>query len=109
MKSNKIILTLIFIFSLFIYSSCSKPENNNKAKIVVKESDIVKEKLKVEGMTCVGCEVTLEKNISKIKGVVHVRASASKDEAIIEFDSTKTDLHTIAKTIQKSGYVTSNK
>jgi len=38
-----------------------------------------------------------------------VKASHTDKEAIIEFDSTKTDITTITKTIKESGYKPFNK
>ena len=84
--------------------SCANSTKKEPATIVVNESDIITETLGVEGMTCVGCEVTLEKSLSKIKGVVHVKASAKDDQAVIAFDSTKTDLPTIVEKIAEAGY-----
>ena len=89
--------------------SCSSSGSNQKKEIIVKESDIVKKTIGVNGMTCVGCEVTLERNISKIEGVVSVKASHTNNEAVIEFDSTKTDINTITNEIKESGYKPFNK
>ena len=89
-------------------TSCSFDNKSNKV-VTVRESDIIKGIIGVDGMTCVGCEVTLEDNVSKIEGVVSVKASHTESEAIIEFDSTKTDIKTIKETIEKSGYKPFNK
>ena len=107
MKKTLIII-LVIINGSFL-TSCNSSDKKSEKVIVVKESDIVREKIGVNGMTCVGCEVTLEENILKIEGVVSVKASHTKKEAIIEFDSTKTDINTISKTIKESGYRPFNK
>ena len=102
MINKKMITNLLIILSLF-FASCS--QNNEEEKtVIVKKSDIVLKKIGVDGMTCMGCEVTLEHAISKIEGVTHVKASAKNASAEISFDKTKTDLDTISKTIQDSGY-----
>ncbi len=92
------------IINVSIIESCSSSDKKNEKVIVVKESDIVRESIRVNGMTCVGCEVTLEENISKIEGVVSVKASHTEKKATIEFDSTKTEIKTITQTIKESGY-----
>ena len=104
MKIKNILIGLLFITNVSLLASCSSADNKSEEVIFVKESDIVRKSIGVNGMTCVGCEVTLEDNISKINGVVSVKASHTDKEAIIEFDSTKTDLFTITKTIKESGY-----
>ncbi len=104
MKFKNILYVLLIIISTSFLTSCTSSDKKAKKVIVVKESDIVKKNISVNGMTCVGCEVTLEESISKIEGVVSVKASHKENKAIIEFDSTKTDIKTIKKTIKKAGY-----
>lgn len=99
----KNIIFILLISSIFVTISCTLDKKTENV-VVVKSSDIVRKKIGVNGMTCVGCEVTLEKNISTIEGVVSVKASHTEKEAIIEFDGTKTDIITITKAIIKSGY-----
>ena len=101
---KKILIVILVIINGSLITSCDSSNTKSEKVIVVKESDIVRESIGVNGMTCVGCEVTLEENISKIEGVVSVKASHTEKNAIIEFDSTKTDIKTITKTIRESGY-----
>ena len=105
MKNQNIAVVLLTMISFSILSSCLSSNHKKDEKvIVIKASDIVRKSIDVNGMTCVGCEVTLEDNISKIEGVVSVKASHTEKKAIIEFDSTKTDIKTITKAIKASGY-----
>ncbi|MBL1280774.1 MAG: cation transporter [Fluviicola sp.] len=92
------------IVNVSFLTSCSSNDLQSNDVITVKESDIIKESIGVDGMTCVGCEVTLEESIFKITGVVNVKASHTEKEVVIEFDSTKTDIKTITKIIKESGY-----
>ncbi len=101
---KKIILVLLVIINGSLFTSCKPSNKKNEKVIVIKASDIVKESIGVNEMTCVGCEITLEEEISKIEGVVSVKASHSNNNATIEFDSTKTNLLSIAEIIKKSGY-----
>ncbi len=103
MKKTLLIVLISTGLSLTNYT-CSSNDNKSKNEIIVKQSDIEKKCIGVDGMTCVGCEVTLEHSLSKIEGVISVRASASNDEAIIEFDKSKTDVKTITKAIETAGY-----
>ncbi len=103
MKFKIAIAHTIIASCLLVITSCSAPENKNKT-VIIHESDIIRKTIGVKGMTCVGCEVTLETNIAKIPGVVQVKASAANNEAIIEFDSTKIDIATITSIIKDSGY-----
>ncbi len=99
------ILLLLAWLSVCGLSACATSDSPQET-IVVKKSNIVKKCIGVEGMTCVGCEVTLEDNVSKIKGVVKVKASSKDDEATIEYDSTQTDFLSITNAIKEAGYKT---
>lgn len=103
MKSLIYIFLILFSFSQI--ASCNTDKKPQKV-IIVKESNLLKKDLTVKGMTCVGCEITLEEELSKINGVVKVKASHKSDKATIEFDSTKTNIKTIKKAIKKAGYTT---
>ena len=106
---KKILIVILLIINSSLTTSCSLSDKKSEKVIIVKTSDIVRKKIGVDGMNCVGCEITLEESISKIKGVVSVKASHTKKEATIEFDATKTDSITIAKTIKELGYKPFNK
>ena len=106
MKIKNIAIVLLTLINVFILASCNSSNTKSKKVIVVKASDIVQKNIGVNGMTCVGCEVTLEENISKIEGVVSVKASHNENKVSIAFDSTKTTIKTIKKTIKESGYRT---
>ena len=104
MKNKTNIFSVLLISFFLISIACTNTKNQPKQKIIVKASNLVTKNIGVQGMTCVGCEVTLEGSLSKIKGVVKVKASASKDEAVITFDKTKTDELSIIKAIADAGY-----
>jgi copper chaperone CopZ len=103
-KMKNLIYSVLIVNILFTIS-CTSDKKQNKV-IIVKESNIVKKSITVKGMTCVGCEITLEESVSKIEGVVNVKASHKKEKAFIEFDSTKTNIKTIKQSIKKTGYKT---
>ena len=108
MKIKNIFIALSVIIGISLITSCSSGSKDDKV-ITVKASDIVRESIGVNGMTCVGCEVTLEETISNINGVVSVKASHTNSEVIIEFDSTKTDINAITMSIEDLGYEPFNK
>lgn len=98
---NFILLLLLVTISL-MFVACSSDEDNKVEYI--EASNIEKERIPVYGMTCVGCEVTLEKSISKEKGLVSVKASHKKEVVVIEYDKSKTNKEIIKNSIKNSGY-----
>lgn len=62
-------------------------------------------KLGIDGMTCRSCEITIERQFKKIKGVVKVNVNASKKEARVVYDSvTPPSLESLQSVIAKEGY-----
>jgi len=59
----------------------------------------------IEGMTCTGCENTIQEAITKIEGVTSVKASHLDSTAVVSFDSTQTSITVIGDAITEAGYV----
>ncbi len=60
--------------------------------------------LSVSGMTCEGCENTVESTLSDIDGVVSAEASHTKAITNVTYDSTKVTREALAMAINKLGY-----
>lgn len=58
--------------------------------------------LKIEGMTCHHCVMSVRKAVESVKGVNS--ADVSVGSAKIDYDDTKTDKNTIIEAIQRIGY-----
>ncbi len=59
---------------------------------------------KIDGMTCGGCVVHITQEIKQLEGIVHVKTSYEKGNAIVSFDSTAVDVVAIVKAIDETGY-----
>lgn len=65
--------------------------------------------LAVQGMTCVSCEPTVKKALTKLPGVSGVKVSYKTGEAVIEYDPEKVTPEQMIDAINKSGYSASRK
>lgn len=63
-----------------------------------------KERLHVEGMTCVNCENKIEKQLTNTAGVRNVKASFQDATVEVTYDSEKINLGDIQKIIEELGY-----
>ena len=63
-----------------------------------------KRKLKVEGMTCSGCEQKVEEVLQGLKGIRSVDADYKTGKLILEYDVIETALKEIEPKIDDSGY-----
>ena len=95
---------LLSVLSMVVFSLSYGMADASSKTVIVKKSNIVTKTIGVKGMTCVGCEVTLEKSIKKVHGVVAVKASASGKNAVIQYDKTKTDEAKVTQVIKAMGY-----
>lgn len=69
---------------------------------------IVKKKLKIEGMHCTSCAMSIDFDLEDIKGVKSAKTSYTRQECEVEFDEEKVPAELIVQTIQKTGYKASN-
>lgn len=64
----------------------------------------VKYKLLVDGMTCNGCEVKIERKLKQIIGIISVNADYSNNLVTVIFDNSQINLREIQKAIIKLDY-----
>jgi copper chaperone CopZ len=60
--------------------------------------------VKIGGMSCTGCEQTIQKNVGKLEGVKSVKATFTDGKAIVEYFPSLVDTANIRTAITGSGY-----
>ena len=68
------------------------------------ETEKKKAELKVTGMTCATCAVTIEDSLSKLKDVSKASVNFGTDTAHVEFDPAKVSLPDLEKAVKEAGY-----
>jgi copper chaperone CopZ len=103
----KFIVPLFFIFFISL-SGCKTSSGNSSADSAVAADtatlSFIKAEFRVAGMHCTGCENTITTNIKEIEGVKLVEASFKDSNAIVSFDSSKTNEIAILSAIENAGY-----
>jgi copper chaperone CopZ len=110
---SKTFLGIVTVFAILMlsfpyYSGIFYP-NTEKQIIVVDKSDIKTTEFKISGMTCASCEEHVNHEVNKLNGIVISKASYENENAIIEFDKTKTNEAEIEKAINSTGYKVTDK
>lgn len=110
---SKTFLGIVTVFAILMlsfpyYSGIFYP-NTEKQIIVVDKSDIKTTEFKISGMTCASCEENVNREVNKLNGIVISKASYENENAIIEFDKTKTNEAEIEKAINSTGYKVTDK
>lgn len=60
--------------------------------------------IQINDMSCTSCAKTIKKKLKTLKGVNDAKINFASDKAYIDFESKKTSLKKIYKTIKKAGY-----
>lgn len=69
-----------------------------------KDMNLVKKKLKIEGMHCTSCAMSIDMDLEDLEGVISAKTSYTKQETEVEFDSEKVNTEKLVEAIGKSGY-----
>ena len=110
---SKTFLGIITVFAIVMlafpyYSSIFYP-NTAKQIMVVDKADIKTKEFKISGMTCTSCEANVDHEVNKLDGIINSKASFENGNAVIEFDSTKTNETEIESAINATGYTVTAK
>ncbi len=65
---------------------------------------MMKEKLKVKGMHCGSCAMSIDDGLEELDGVKEAKTSYRKQVTEVLFDETRVSLNRIQDTIQALGY-----
>jgi len=68
------------------------------------EPEKKKAELKIAGMHCATCAVTIEESLSKVKDVKSARVNLGTDSARVEYDPAKVRLAELEKAVKDAGY-----
>lgn len=68
----------------------------------------MKQKIKIDGMSCEHCAGKVEKAVSELDGVEKIKVKLKNAEAKIKFDETKIPLEKILETVTELGYEASS-
>jgi copper chaperone CopZ len=100
MKKYRLIVLISLCFGMLIAVSCGghkqeKSTDQGEASLI---------EVKIEGMTCTGCEQTIQRNVGKLEGIKSVKATFTDGRAVIEYFPGTVDTLKIKNAITGSGY-----
>lgn len=65
---------------------------------------LIRKVLQIEGMTCSNCEVIIENALSKIDGIIEIKAKYKSSTVYITYDDNLISLNQIIDHIENIGY-----
>ena len=107
MKKSFFLISIVAIMLFACKAKTSDTATNadiTKTDLVVNPDALIQMDISVDGMTCTGCENTINSGVSEIAGVVEVISSFTDGKTTVKFDSTQTSIDKISEVINGKGY-----
>ncbi len=99
----------IVVFCLFLALGCnnvSTKKGETAGKLLTGENaKTIAVEFAIQGMTCAGCEQTIQSGIASLKGVKQVKANFKDGKAFVEFLPYIADTIQMKEKIVTAGYV----
>ncbi|MCL4476124.1 MAG: cation transporter [Nitrospirae bacterium] len=89
------ILISVFILSCFLFTISNAGSAEGNLKQVT---------LKVEGMTCATCPVTVKVALKRLPGVINTDVSFKEAKAVVGYQEGKVTVEQMIKAIEDAGY-----
>ncbi len=93
---------LMMTFPLYAKVFFPKPKAQAATLTVVDNKQQVK--FIIQGMSCAGCELEINNELSKVNGVIAYKTSYANKSSLVTFDKSKVDVKKIEAAINKTGY-----
>jgi copper chaperone CopZ len=104
---SKLSICFVLVMLLSACSSESRKGSVNESQgsdPVVATENLKTIEFDVEGMTCGGCENSVEKKVTESGGIAEISASHTDRKAYVTFDSLRTSPDRISEAIANAGY-----
>ncbi len=95
-------LTVVFLAVVLILFSCNRNSNKSEKSYLKLQPSVIE--VSIAGMTCTGCEQTIQTRVGDLSGVKSVKASYVTGKALVEYFPQITDTVKIKESITGSGY-----
>lgn len=105
----KVLLVMFLVGGFACNSNKSSQDKTEETSTMTATTDAALVTLKVEGMTCTGCENTITTKLTTVSGVKSVKASHETGKVLVlvdktELNSDKAPQLDLAKAVEESGY-----
>tara|TARA_R110002049_G_scaffold232423_1_gene405016 strand:- start:213 stop:647 length:435 start_codon:yes stop_codon:yes gene_type:complete len=99
-----IITVAALLLVAFPYYSHVFVQDNSQNVVYVSNDDVERVTFDVEGMTCTGCEASVEHAVNNVDGVLESNVSYHNRSATITYDKSKTNRDALVQAINSTGF-----
>lgn len=105
---TKAFLGIVTVFAILMmafpyYSKMFYPQTTNKS-VITTDAVLKIAEVKIKGMTCAACEEHVKFEVTKLPGIISSEVSYANRNAMITFDTMKTNIKIIELAVNKTGY-----
>lgn len=105
---TKTFLGIVTVFAILMmtfpyYSKIFYPQTA-KEPVIIADAVLKIAEVKIKGMTCAACEEHVKFEVAKLPGIISSEVSYANRNAIITFDTMKTNIKVIELAVNKTGY-----
>ncbi|MFQ5639666.1 MAG: cation transporter [bacterium] len=98
-------ISISLMFATLLLSSCGNRAGADDKGDAKKENSVTEKiTLDVKGMTCSGCEYSVEAALKKVKGVTIAEADFVKEKAVVDYDPKVVKVEQLVEAVNKTGY-----
>lgn len=106
---SKTFLSIVTVFAILmmafpLYARVLTPKPKAPATILAATDNKQQVRFLIQGMSCAGCELEINYELSKLNGVIAYKTSYATGSSLVTFDKTKVDVKAIEAAINKTGY-----
>lgn len=106
---SKIFLSIVTVFAILmmtfpLYAKILTPKPKVQATTFAALDNKQQVKFTIQGMTCAGCELEVNNELSRVDGVIAYKTSYATKSSLVTFDKSKVEVKTIEAAINKTGY-----
>lgn len=99
-----LVLVISMILFAFPYYSGHLIPAANQGQVVAAENNVVEAEMQIEGMTCTGCEATINYTLKSQNGVLDAESSYKTGIAHVKYDNSKVTPESLTGAVEKVGY-----
>lgn len=98
-------ISISLMFATLLLSSCGNRAGADDKGDAKKENSVTEKiTLDIKGMTCSGCEYSVESALKKVEGVTVVDADYENANAVVEYDPKVVTVEKMVEAVNKTGY-----
>jgi copper chaperone len=95
---------MLALFAVNCSNQANKPQSSDKNTVSIAPENLQSIEISVYGMSCEGCERTIQTAIGELTGIQEVKASHLDSTVIVKFDKTEVTFDKMKTVITDKGY-----